>query len=118
MSFLVQPAAVICSDPSWSCAEGSHPTLLLCVQMQRTYRYNHRTGNMLPVMEGYKHSKKRPNGSAAKFAAGMPTDQPDSDDAPARDTDPMDQATHYPAVNHRAGPVKTSIKPPQFGTQD
>lgn len=74
---------------------------------------------MLPVMEGYKHSKKRPNGSAAKFAAGMPTDHAsDSDDAPVRDTDAMDQETHYPTVNHRAGPVKTSIKPPQFGTQD
>ena len=85
--------------------------------MVRTYRYHNRTGTMLPVMEGYKHSQKRPHGSAAKFAAGMPTDhQSDSDGEVMRDTDSVDQATLYPTVTHRAGPVKTSIKPPQFGS--
>lgn len=94
------------------------------LQMQRTYRYNSKSGNMLPVMEGYKHSKRRPGGNAAKFVGGMPSDhQSDSDDASGinlRDVDDLamsDQATHYPAVTHRAGPVKTSIKPPQFGGQ-
>jgi hypothetical protein len=92
-------------------------------QMQRTYRYNHRSGNMLPVMGGFKHSKRRPGGGAAKFLSGMPTDhQSDSEDSHAlRDVDDAavsDQGTQYPAVTHRAGPVKTSIKPPTFGGQD
>lgn len=74
---------------------------------------------MLPVMEGYKHSKKRPHGGAARFASGIPPadHQSDSDDGHARDTDSVDQAALYPAVTHRAGPVKTAIKPPQFGDQ-
>ena len=92
--------------------------------MQRTYRYHHKSGNMLPVMEGFKHSKRRPGGGAARFLSGMPPadHQSDSDDGHnLRDVDDAamsDQATHYPAVTHRAGPVKTSIKPPQFGAQE
>ena len=97
--------------------------ILSTLQMQRTYRYNSHTGNMLPVMGGFKHSKRRPGGGAAKFQSGMPTDhQSDSEDSHAlRDADDAavsDQGTQYPAVTHRAGPVKTSIKPPTFGAQD
>jgi hypothetical protein len=87
--------------------------------MQRTYRYHHKTGNMLPVLDGYKHSQRRPGGNAAKFVGGLPSDHhSDSDDGQhLHDVDDValsDQATHYPSVTHRAGPVKTSIKPPQF----
>jgi hypothetical protein len=97
--------------------------------MQRTYRYHGKSGTMLPVMEGFKHSKRRPGGGAAKFAAAgsggaaaaaaaAADHQSDSDDGHAvRDTEPAavsDQGVMYPAVNHRAGPAKTSIRPPQI----
>lgn len=105
--------------------------------MQRTYRYNHKNGTMLPVLEGYKHSNKRPDGKAAKFVHGFPPEQPQQqqqhadhhvdDDRHAaghqymRDTDAMDQqqatthSAHYPAVQHRAAPTnKHSIQPPSF----
>lgn len=93
-------------------------------QMQRTYRYHGKSGTMLPVMEGFKHSKRRPGGGAAKFAAAgsggaaAADHHSDSDDGHnVRDTEPaamLDQGFMYPAVNHRAGPAKTSIRPPQI----